>query len=235
MKMTSLRNDFLSGAWRCGAAFALATFAAAGASCTKHDAPPPSPPAADVNDEDAEVLRFLDQRRGTWKMHNVPYEDGRVLHDLVVDSGSRDILEIGTSVGHSTVWLAWAARKTGGKVITIEVDEDRHREAVANVEAAGLSDYVEFHHADAHELVPQLSGPFDFVFSDADKGWYIQYFESVDPKIRPGGCIAAHNALNAFPGVKRYIRYVKKQPAYETRIDRTSSAGFAISCKKPAP
>lgn len=180
---------------------------------------------------DLRVARFLADRKGTWRDLNVPYDDGQVLFDLIVNGRHRSILEIGTSTGHSTIWLAWAASKTGGRVITIEIDEDRHRTAVANIEEAGLAGLVDARLADAHDLVKALPGPFDFVFSDADKDWYVQYFKDVDSKISSGGCIAAHNALNGFPGVERYKSHVMKHPDYQTRIDRTSESGFVISCK----
>ena len=231
----------------------VAIVAVLGASCSRR-VPPPSEngvtsaapatatPAESANPVraasgslDRSVRRFLDKNREAWRDFNVPYEDGRVLHDLVVREKFRSILEIGTSTGHSTVWLAWAASKTGGKVQTIEIDKRRYDIAVANIEEAGLSQYVEAFHADAHDLVKKLPGPFDFVFSDADKDWYIQYFEDVHPKISPGGCIAAHNALNGFAGVDRYIAHVRKHPAYQTRIERSSPSGFAISCKKRPP
>lgn len=191
-----------------------------------------SPAAADP---DAAVQKFLESKRATWRDANVPFTDGKALHDMVVEAKAKRILEIGTSTGHSTIWLAWAARKTGGKVITIEIDKSRHETAKANVKAAGLSDFVEFHLADAHALVKTLPGPWDFVFSDADKDWYIQYFKDVDPKIVPGGCIVAHNALNGFAGVDRYIAHVRTRADYATRIAKTSPSGFAVSCKAAKP
>jgi len=131
------------------------------------DAPPPG--------LDAQVKAFLDGARGTWRDLNVPYEDGQVLHRLVLERRARRILEIGTSTGHSTVWLAWAAAKTGGKVTTLEIDPERHRTALENFQKAGVAAYVDARLGDAHELVKTLPGPWDFVFSDADKGWYLQY------------------------------------------------------------
>ena len=190
------------------------------------------PPPASTPDPDERVARFLDERRGSWRAANVPYEDGKVLHDLVVERGFRSILEIGTSTGHSTIWLAWAARKTGGRVVTIEIDQGRYKQAIENVKAAGLMDQVIFQWADAHQLVPRLQGPFDLVFSDADKDWYINYFKAVDPRIRPGGCIIAHNALSGFDGVDRYVELVRQRDDYETEIIRSSESGFALSCKK---
>lgn len=135
---------------------------------------------------DARVRAFLDRSRSEWRDMNVPYEDGRVLHDLVVRKGFKRGLEIGTSTGHSAVWIAWAMSRTGGRLVTIEIDERRHRRALANFEAAGVSPYVDARLADAHVLVKELSGPFDFVFSDADKEWYTQYFKDVDGKMEAG-------------------------------------------------
>src|SRR5690606_9530195 len=102
----------------------------------------------------ARVQRFLDEHRRDWRDLNVPYEDGKILHDLIVGHGCTGVVEIGTSTGHSTIWIAWAMSKTGGKVWTIEIDEARYAEARRNVADAGLTDYVELVLGDAHALVP---------------------------------------------------------------------------------
>lgn len=181
---------------------------------------------------DRKVTAFLNTHKQQWKDLNVPYEDGQVLHDLIVGNGYTAGLEIGTSTGHSTVWLAWALSKTGGQLTTIELDEDRQRQAKANVEAAGLSAFVDFRLGNAHSLVPEVEGPLDFVFSDADKDWYIQYFKDVDPKLKQGGMFTAHNVLQSISGIREYVEFVSDYPGYETAIDSTSSSGIAISRKK---
>ncbi|HWK59596.1 MAG TPA: class I SAM-dependent methyltransferase [Parapedobacter sp.] len=181
---------------------------------------------------DKKVEAFLQKNKGTWQDLNVPYNDGQVLHDLIVDNGYTAALEIGTSTGHSTVWIAWALSKTGGKLVTIELDENRQRQAKANVEAAGLSAFVDFRLGNAHDLVPEVEGPLDFVFSDADKDWYIQYFKDVDPKLKPGGRFTAHNVLQSISGIREYLEFVNNHPGYETHIDNTSSSGIAVSLKK---
>jgi predicted O-methyltransferase YrrM len=180
---------------------------------------------------DARVTAFLDRSRGEWRDLNVPYEDGKVLHDLVVARGFRRGLEIGTSTGHSAVWIAWAMSKTGGRLTTIEIDERRHRVALRNFEEAGVAPFVDARLGDAHELVKRLPGPFDFVFSDADKEWYTQYFKDVDPKLAPGGCFTAHNVLQGMAGIGDFLDHVKARKDYATTIDRTSRSGISISCK----
>ena len=121
--------------------------------------------------------------------------------------------------------------KTGGKLITIEIDERRHRQAQENFEAAGVTPFVDARLADAHQLVKDLPGPFDFVFSDADKDWYTQYFKDLDGKVAVGGCFTAHNVLDGLSGISAFLDYVRSRPNYETTIDRTSRSGISVSCK----
>lgn len=180
---------------------------------------------------DQKVKQFLDQNRSEWKDLNVPYEDGQVLHDLIVKNNYKSALEIGTSTGHSTIWIAWALSKTGGKLITIDIDEHRLEVAEENLKKAGLIQFVDIRHANAHELVKVLPGPFDFIFSDADKGWYTQYFIDLDPKLEPGGCFTAHNVRNSMGGIQEFLDYIQGLDNYNTTIDKTSRSGISISYK----
>ena len=120
---------------------------------------------------DPTVRAFLDRHRGTWQDLNVPESDGQILHDLILKHKYTRALEIGTSTGHSGVWIAWALAKTGGRVDDGRDRSRRHQTALANFKEAGLAAYIDARLGDAHELVPALPGPFDFVFSDADKDW----------------------------------------------------------------
>ena len=181
---------------------------------------------------DATVEKFLNENRRNWHDWNVPYKDGQTLFNLIVKNNYKQALEIGTSTGHSSIWMAWALSKTGGKLITIEIDEDRHKTALKNFKKAGVEELIDARLADAHQLVKELKGPFDFVFSDADKEWYTQYFKDVDPKLVVGGCFTAHNVTDGFRDVKTFLDYVRSLPNYETTIDRSSSSGVSISYKK---
>ena len=185
-------------------------------------------------DLDASVQAFLDRHRGTWRDLNVPESDGRLLYELILKHKFTRALEIGTSTGHSGVWIAWALAKTGGKLITLEIDPDRHRTALANFEEAGLAAYIDARLGYAHELVPALAGPFDFVFSDADKEWYKNYFVALWPKVVPGGCFTAHNVSGrgVGAGIRDFLAHLKTVPDAVTTIDTTSRAGVSISCKR---
>ncbi len=181
---------------------------------------------------DERVRMFLENRKGSWHDWNIPYADGKVLYDLILQNNYRKAIEIGTSTGLSAIWIAWALSKTGGTLITIEIDEGRHKRALANFREAGLSEYVDARLADAHELVEELKGPFDFVFSDADKDWYKNYFIALAPKLEVGGCFTAHNARNTgMAGIREFMDYVTNLPNFKTTIDKTSRAGISISYK----
>jgi predicted O-methyltransferase YrrM len=182
---------------------------------------------------DAKVRSFLDAHARSWRDLNVPQADGQRLHDLVVEHGYKQALEIGTSTGHSAIWIAWALSKTGGKLITVEIDERRYNQALAYFAEAGLSEYIDARLADAHELVPQLEGPFDFVFIDADKDWYTNYFRAVLPKVTVGGCITAHNVAGRRTGwVAEFLGALESTPNLETEIVSSRNTGLSVSFKR---
>lgn len=197
-------------------------------------------------DLDAKVKQFLSDPANRWWDLNVPHADGQLLYDLVIKGNYKQALEIGTSTGLSGIYIAWALSKTGGKLITIEIDEQRHKTAVENFRKAGLSDYIDARLADAHQLVKELKGPFDFVFSDADKDWYKNYFLDVDPKLKVGGCYATHNISERSSGSRganrgqggsgelSYLEFIRSLPNYESTLD-TRGGGMLISYKKVNP
>lgn len=184
-------------------------------------------------DLDKQVKAFLVKNKGQWYDMNVPESDGKLLYDIIVKNKYKHAVEIGTSTGHSAIWMAWALSKTGGKLITIEIDEDRYNQAVTNFKEAGLSEYIDARLEDAHKLVPKLDGPIDFVFCDADKDWYNNYFNDIEKKIIPGGCYTAHNvSMQSWSsGIKEFIKNVKSLPTYETTIDNSGNS-LSISYKK---
>jgi predicted O-methyltransferase YrrM len=92
---------------------------------------------------DEKVEKFLDSHQYTWRDMNVSASDGKILYDLIIQNNYTKALEIGTSTGHSGIWIAWALSKTGGKLITIDIDEERYREAIENFKEAGVSEYID--------------------------------------------------------------------------------------------
>lgn len=186
---------------------------------------------------DEKVKKFLSGHLNQWRDWNVPASDGQLLYDLIIKNNYKSALEIGTSSGHSGIWIAWALSKTGGKLITVDNDKSRYEIALENFKQAGLSDYIDARLEDAHKLVKELKGPFDFVFSDADKEWYKNYFIDIDPKLIVGGCFTAHNIYlegHGFEsGQKAFFEYIKSLKNYETTLN-TIGEGVSISYKKAA-
>ena len=190
---------------------------------------------------DDRVRAFLSKMEYRWRDMNVPETDGEIMYKIVLENKYTKALEIGTSTGRSGIYIAWALSKTGGKLTTIEIDQGRYEEALANFLEAGLSEYIEARLADAHELVQELAGPFDFVFIDADKDWYTNYAKASIPKLEAGGCIAAHNVYErrggwgGYGGTGDFFEYMKSLPQFETRILTESRGGLSVSYRKKTP
>lgn len=184
---------------------------------------------------DKKVKKFLADHSGQWHDLNVPAADGQTLYDLIIKGNYKSALEIGTSTGHSGIWIAWALSKTGGRLITIEINENRYKAALENFKEAGLSEYIDARLGDAHTLVQELKGPFGFIFSDADKDWYKKYFIDTEPKLIVGGCFTAHNiAPPGQPngrGQAEFYDYIINLKNYETSVN-SSGAGMSISYKR---
>ena len=141
------------------------------------------------------------------RTRNVDRETGRWLALLVRATGAREILEIGSSNAVSTIWLAMAARETGGRVTGTEILPERAVSANRNLAAAGLDDVARVLPGDARETAATLPGPFDLVFIDAEKDDYVDHVRTVIDRVRPGGLILADNVvshdLSAYQAVLR--------------------------------
>ncbi|HOW84943.1 MAG TPA: class I SAM-dependent methyltransferase [Candidatus Aminicenantes bacterium] len=206
------------------AAFVLALLAAASAG-----GPPQS--------LDDRVRGFLDSQKGQWREENVTEADGRLLFDLILKKRYTRALEIGTSTGHSGIWQAWALSKTGGALVTIEIEEFRHLAALRNFRTAGLDGLIDARLGDARRIVADLAGPFDLIFIDADKNWTLNYFEALLPKLAPGGCFAVHNvsSLGYMKGIRDFLEKVRGLSFMDTTIDRSASGGMSLSFRRKIP
>lgn len=143
------------------------------------------------------------------KMLNLEPETAHLISILVRSGRRTRLLEIGTSNGYSTIWLAWAAQVNGGFVTSIERSADKLRMADANLRRAGLRDRVELLHGDATEIVATLAGPFDLVFFDADRLSAPAQLQLLLPKLLPGALILADNALSHPDEIAAYLAAVQ--------------------------
>jgi predicted O-methyltransferase YrrM len=130
------------------------------------------------------------------RTRNVDRESGRWLALLVRATKAREVLEIGSSNGVSTIWLAAAARQNGGRVTGTEILPERAAEANRNLATAGLDAVARILAGDARTTVASLPGPFDLVFIDAEKDDYVDHLQAVVGRVRPGGLILADNVTS---------------------------------------
>ena len=150
---------------------------------------------------------------------SVGRDAGLLLNMLVRSAPARCILEIGSSYGYSTIWLAEAAKAVGGEVISLDVADYKQAYAQKALARAGLEGIVTFHTGDALEIIPRLQGRFDLVLLDLWKDLYVPCLELFYPKLEPGAVIVADNMLQpAFdrPHAMVYRRAVRAMPGLST-------------------
>jgi predicted O-methyltransferase YrrM len=206
-----------------------ATLGAASAAWAQRSAPAEAPPLA-ASDAEKKVLSVLDDMRAAGRTYlSVPPSDGRVLRLLTEAVGAKTVAEIGTSTGYSGLWFCLALQKTGGRLVTFEIDPGRAATARRHFEQASVSQLVTIVEGDAHQKVTTLQAPIDVAFIDADKEGYVDYLDKLLPLVRPGGLILAHNVGMA--GVNEYVKRVTANPALET-VFFMEGAGLAVTLKK---
>jgi len=158
-------------------------------------------------------------------------EDGRFLRVLVAMRSAKSVLEIGAASGYSGIWLGLGARESGGKVVSIEYDPERAKEAAENISRAGLTDVVRVVHGDAFKEIPKVQGAFDFVFLDAWKPDYQKFFDIVFPRMTPGAVFAAHNVVNKKTEMEPFLKTIQTHPQLFTSIVSPGSEGMSVSVK----
>ena len=159
---------------------------------------------------------------------------GQFINILAKSLAAPTILEIGTSYGYSGIWLGEAARATGGRLITLELQDYKAAYARDMAWQAGLSDHVEFQVGDALTLIDQLPTGVDFVLLDLWKQLYTPCLDAFYPKLNPGAIIVADNML--YPGgedVARYGRAVRAKP-HMTSVLLPVGQGLEVSRYAPS-
>ena len=190
------------------------------------------PPLA-KDDAEKKILGVLDEMWGDSNLRfaSVSQTDGRLLRQLAETAGAKHIVEIGTSTGYSGLWFAMALRKTGGKLVTHEIDPERAKMAQGHFEKAGVKDLVAIVEGDAHETVKEIKEPIDILFLDADKEGYIDYLNKLLPLVRPGGLILAHNMRRPRPD-PRFITAITEDPNLDTTFLLMEGSGVSMTLKK---
>ena len=183
-----------------------------------------------------EVLLSLEKtQKEFW---NIDRNTANFLNMLIKIHNSKNALEIGTSNGYSGIWLADALKHTGGKLTTIEFWDKRQSVARENFRLCNVEDIIETKLGSALLILDEMSSeieqglrePFDFIFIDANKLEYIQYFHKVDPLLKSGGIIAADNTISHAKKVEPYLKALVEHPSYQNQM-LNFEAGLFVSLK----
>lgn len=178
--------------------------------------------------EEEERLLAMREERTNWIIER---KSGEWLYGYICDKKPKVIVECGTSVGYSTIWLAEAARVHGGRVISIEKELQKHLTAQHNIAEAGVEN-VELIHGDAREVLHAWTrGPIDFLFLDANKKGYLPQFLAAEPHLTEHAIVAADNVIDMKERVQDYIDYMHGHKEFETRMEHVGD-GLLISRKR---
>lgn len=167
------------------------------------------------------------------KMLNLEPDTARLVYILVRSAGAKRVLEIGTSNGYSTIWLASAVVPHGGRVTTIDVSPEKQTMAHDNLQRAGVLESVEMLLGKAGTIVRELVGPFDVVFFDADRVGAAATLETLMPKLSPGVLLLADNVMSHPEEIAGYLAAVKKLPDFEHVIVPIGK-GLSIAYRPPS-
>ncbi len=180
--------------------------------------------------EDA-TEKVLEELEATQKQFwNVARETGNFLNMLIKMNKVQNALEIGTSNGYSGIWLALALKETCGRLITIEFYEKRQSVAVENFKRCGLDGIITSKVGDACIILEYLKEDelFDFVFMDASKPQYLDYFKLIKPHLKKGGLICADNVTSHAAKVQPFLDAVNNDSDFQTEI-LPLPAGLSVS------
>jgi len=182
-------------------------------------------------EQDQRLSKLLNEKRSHWRDLNVPFQDGVFLRNFILERNVRSVVEIGTSTGHSGLWIAWGLTKTDGRLVTFEIDEQRYRTAQKNFTEARLADHIDSRLESARTGILAVKVPVDMVFLDGDRSHYRHYFETLSPMLSDGGCFVTHNIGSSFWDAEGYLTMVRGTSGFETEIVQPSNEAIAITCK----
>jgi predicted O-methyltransferase YrrM len=174
-----------------------------------------------------ELLKELEERgvendaRATERsrmMLNLEPASAHLVSILVRASGVTRALEVGTSNGYSTIWLAWSLAHAGGRIVSIDRNPDKHTLARENLRRAGFLDAVDLRTGDAAEIARTLTGPFDLVFLDADRRKFPEIVEALWPKIAARALVIADNVHSHPEEIAEYLKLISSRTDFQHTI-----------------
>jgi predicted O-methyltransferase YrrM len=178
-----------------------------------------------LDDRVRAVLARLEREDAEERARGVPASErarqvtpatGRFLFSVVAPQTDCEVLEIGGSRGYSTIWLAAGVRHLGGRVLSLEHDQQKIEAWRANVAEAGVGDWADLVEGDAFETLPAIDDVFDVVFLDAEKDDYERLFDIARTKLEPGALIVADNVLSHEETLGAYSKARQADPTLES-------------------
>ena len=168
-----------------------------------------------MNQRVADALERLERFMGTVNdAYAVPREAGAFMHALVLATGAKRAVEIGTSYGYSGLWIASALMENGGRLITIDHDSRKSEAARRAFETAGLSEYVELQTGSAVDVLEGLKGPIDFVLNDADKDNCTRYVDLLAEKLSDRAIVLTDNTLTHPEQLADFLAWIRGRPDF---------------------
>jgi predicted O-methyltransferase YrrM len=165
-----------------------------------------------------EILKELEKtQKQFW---NISRTTAEFLYNLIVESKSQSVVEIGTSNGYSGIWLGKALKKTGGKLTTIEFYDKRLDIAKENFRQCGVSDIINTRQGDASTIIEYMPEDYrvDFAFVDACKKQYIDFFRLIAPRMEIGGYLACDNVISHAAKVQDFLEAINSDPDWENVV-----------------
>lgn len=148
--------------------------------------------------------------------------DARLLRILIESSRAKHGLEIGVATGYGAIVMGMGFKRNGGHLTSVEIDPEMVKKARANIKRMRLDDVVTVVRGAALDVIPRLEGPFDFVFLDAAKKEYFDYFRTVEPKLKARSIVVADNVIQFAADMPDFLEAVQNDPKYQTVIVRAS-------------
>lgn len=161
--------------------------------------------------------------------------DAMMLRILVQASGLKRGIEVGTATGYGALHMGVAFERTGGHLYTIDIDPDMVKIARAHIRKMGLEDTVTVLEGDALKVLPTMTGEYDFMFIDALKQDYLEYFKAVEARLTPGAVIVADNVIRSEKAMRDFLDYMEQSSDYEgvtIRASMEKGDGMAIYYKR---